>query len=409
MNWKLIRVIDVLVGIPLIRLITLPGSKPRNARNRGTAAAPHNILLIKFWGIGNIFMLIPSIQALRNRYPGSRIDFLTLESNREALSTLGLVNSIITIDTGSVFRFIRTWRSSATALTASGYDLAIDFEQFARFSALMTFQSGAQRTIGFATRGQHRHHLYTTPIEYNNNKHIRISFLDLAAAAGAESPSADTPSFSTSHLLNRSDVLLRHGYGITGDTPLIVMHIGTSDNFCERRWPTRSFAALADMLFSRFTISLVMTGLPEEAFLVHDAVKIMANASRVIDLGGRLTFIEYCSLIAAADLVISADTAAVHIASAFDTPVVGLYGPNTPLLYGPWGRNSRALYASFPCSPCITNFNSKIATCRHPDGRGACMSALDAGAVLDAIESTFSLPDSRRHIQKMHSSHGQPA
>jgi heptosyltransferase III len=408
MNWKLIRIIDSLLGIPLIRMISMLLPDRNNGTPRPADVSPKKILLVKFWGIGNMFMLLPSIQVLQDTFPEAEIDFLTLESNREALQTLGVVNRITAIDTGSALSFLRTWKAAVNDLAAAGYDLAIDFEQFARFSALMTFQTGAARTIGFATRGQRRHALYSRAVEYDNHIHIAQSFYRLAAAAGADRPfSADIHLENLGMLRSKGEQLLRV-HAIDRRGPLVVMHIGTSENFRERRWPPRHFAALADLLISRFGMRVVMTGLQDESFLIAETKRHVIHAGQVTDLGGHLSFTDYYALMTRADLVISADTAAVHIASALNIPVVGLYGPNTPLLYGPWRENGLALCAGLDCSPCITNFNSKINTCRHPEGRGACMKSLSVEEVFSAIETAYCAPDAPFRLAKFTGTEPEP-
>jgi len=393
MNWRIIRYIDVCLGIPIILVVRFLRSFVRRSVPTPVEVLPQKILLVKFWGIGNIFMLLPTIQALRNTFPKAEIHFLTLESNREALNTLSVVNRITTIDTGSIGSFLASWKAAVPTLKSVGYDLAIDFEQFARFSAIVTFQVGAVKSIGYSTHSQHRHHLYSHTIEYDNQTHITQSFYKLAEPAGLRhsfSPNVNLGRFHTLHSRGRRLLCRLHG---TGEGPVVVMHIGTSDNFKERRWPPRNYAALADRLMARFGARIVMTGLPEEAFLVAETRRYLQKDERVTDLSGQLSFFDYCSLISVADLVISADTAAVHLASAINVPVVGLYGPNTPLLYGPWGRNGIGLSADFDCSPCITNFNSKINTCRHPDGRGACMKSISVEDAFTAIEKAYCAPE----------------
>lgn len=401
MDWRLIRIIDTYLGIPLIRLISwfIPH---RSNRNPDPAAAPpKKILLVKFWGIGNIFMLLPAIKALRATFPEADIDFLTLESNREALNTLGVINRINTIDTNDFFSFLRTWKDTARFLQTARYDLAIDFEPFARFSVLVTYLAEIPKTIGFATHGQHRHHLFSTAIEYDDHIHITRSFYSLVSAAGVGRPfCAEVQLNCLKDLQTRGNGLLER-HGISTKEPLVVMHIGTSDNFKERRWPPRHYAALTDLLTEQFGMQIVMTGLPDEAHLITETRQHLKRNINVTDLGGQLSFTDYCALISVADLVISADTATIHIASAVNIPVVGLYGPNSPHLYGPWGANGLALYAKFNCSPCITNFNAKTNVCRHPDGRGACMNALSPETAYKAIEDNFLLSRSPWQLKKL--------
>ena len=400
MNWKLIRIIDTYLGIPLLLALSLARRFGRHPASPSVGVK--RILLIKFWGIGNIFMIIPSILALRKAYPDAILDFLTLESNRQALEISGAADTIVTIDTGTIPRFISTWQRAVSRLKHNDYDIIVDFEQFARFSALVANQVGAREIIGFATRGQHRSYLYTHAIPYDNTIHITRSFFALAIAAGT----ANIP-FPTKISLPGIEGLQKRGReilaesGIGADEVCVVMHVGTSDNFRERRWLPERYAALADLLTSRFQVRVIFTGLAEESFLIREVFRHLRAQEAVADLSGRLQFDDYFALVAATDLVISADTAAVHLASALDIPVVGLYGPNTPTLYGPWGSNGIAVYPQFDCSPCITNFNAKHHACRHPAGRGACMRAIEVEDVFTAIQQHYFSPTAPCRLKKL--------
>ncbi len=387
MNWKLIRIIDTYIGRPLLfaafLLRRLFGqNKPKRS------GIVKRILLVKFWGIGNIFMILPSIAALRAAYPDVIIDFLTLAGNEEALTATGVVDEINTIDTAGISRFIFTWLRSVLRLRKCFYDIVIDFEQFARFSALVVHQIGAEVTIGFDTTGQHRSSLYTRMVPYDNTVHISISFFTLATTAGGVCPLILPYMVQTSiySMYLRGRELLSK-FGVSEYELVVVMHIGTSDNLSERRWLPERYAELSDLLIEtlQLQVRVVFTGLANESSLVSNAMAHMHLPTGVVDLSGQLSFAEYFDIIATADLVISADTSAVHMASSLEVPVVGLYGPNTPILYGPWGKKGLAIYRQFECSPCITNFNAKFHTCRHPLGKGACMNDIQVKDVYEAI------------------------
>ena len=125
------------------------------------------------------------------------------------------------------------------------------------------------------------------------------------------------------------------------------------------------------------------------------------SRDRVIDAIGMLNFREFFSLVQISDLVISADTAPVHLASAAGIPVAALYGPNTPLLYGPWGENGLAFYEKLECSPCITNFNAKTHVCRHPEGKGACMRKIGAEEVYERLRERYFDGSSVHRLKKL--------
>ena len=390
MNWKVIRKVDIYAGIPLLYLVFFI----KKLFRQQYASADNNnykkILLIKFWGIGNTIMIMPSAHALRKRYPSAQLDCLTLLSNKTAANAAREFSHIHTIDTDNLATFTITTLKNIIALKKEKYDLVIDFEQFARFSALLCALFRSTVSIGFDTKAQHRHFMYTYPIRYNNNIHITHSFYNLAERAGVTSRYDAKDSLLS---CEQSDIdavweLLR-GLGITPKGILIVMHIGTSHNFIERRWPAKYFAALADKLTENLNATILFTGLADEAALAKEAHGHMRRAERAFDISGKLNFNQYASLISLCDLVISADTASVHIASALSVPVAGIYGPNTPFLYGPWRKNGIWFYKKLSCSPCITNYNSKVNICRHPKGRGSCMHNISADEVFSGIYAAY--------------------
>jgi ADP-heptose:LPS heptosyltransferase len=144
------------------------------------------------------------------------------------------------------------------------------------------------------------------------------------------------------------------------------MHPGSGDNFLGRRWAPENFARLADHLLEMHGGTVVVTGSGGEKALVEDVVARIRRRDRVLAAAGRLSVRGLAALCARAAVVVSNDTALVHLGSALGRPVLGIYGPNTPVLYGPLSRGSVAFYHRTPCSPCLTNFNYKSSFCRMP-------------------------------------------
>src|SRR6185369_7890980 len=105
---------------------------------------------------------------------------------------------------------------------------------------------------------------------YDNAIHVTRSFASIAAVAGG----AGAHSSQVAGLLALGGVRSRgrammNGSGIQADSVCLVMHIGTSDNFQERRWPPERYARLADRLVEAFQVRVVFTGLEDEAFLIR--------------------------------------------------------------------------------------------------------------------------------------------
>jgi ADP-heptose:LPS heptosyltransferase len=67
-------------------------------------------------------------------------------------------------------------------------------------------------------------------------------------------------------------------------------------------------------------------------------------ADRVVDLSGRTTIMELCSLVAGAGAVLCGDTGLGHLATALRRPSVLLFGPTPPSRWGPRGGPHRVLW-----------------------------------------------------------------
>ncbi|HUR26849.1 MAG TPA: glycosyltransferase family 9 protein, partial [Planctomycetota bacterium] len=85
------------------------------------------------------------------------------------------------------------------------------------------------------------------------------------------------------------------------------------------------------------------------------------------------------ALLARCAVFVTNDSGPMHLAAALGTPTVGLFGPETPLLYGPLGARVKALYRPPACSPCINVHDNKVASCIW--GFPQCLVALDVGEV----------------------------
>jgi ADP-heptose:LPS heptosyltransferase len=390
MNLKFVRIIDTYAGIPLMYCASLLRRLSGKPAVSGLPRNPAAILCVKFWGVGNLFMMLPAVEALKRHYPQAAIDLLTLRTSRDAAATTGMFATLHTIDTDSLVTFLFSTAQCLVGLRQRKYNLVIDFEQFAKFSALLCSLTGAGETIGYDTADQQRHFLYSKTVAYDNTVHITRSYFALAVAAGVTCDGDDPlRSFCWTPSAQALPQSVRERLGIPDGRQVIAMHVGTSDNFKERRWPAEYYAALADLLVSRHQRIVVLTGLPEEAPLAARVLQAVHRRDGVVDASGRLGFHEFLELLAESELVISSDTAPVHMASAMAVPVVGLYGPNTPRLYGPWRQSGVACTRSFSCSPCITNFNAKTHDCRHPDCKGSCMTALLPDEVYRAVKEKY--------------------
>lgn len=383
MNWILIRKIDKYTGRLMIRILVAKTALLKNRSNGPTApeSGSYSILFIKFWGIGNLLMLLPAARAARKRYPRARLRLLTLKSNYAAARASECFDSIVTIDTSSWIRFTVSLLRAISILKKARVDAAVDFEQFARISAVISLLIKAPVRIGFDTSGQDREKAFTHAVKYRNNMHTTRSFFSLLEVLNIAMPEKITgcgPKYDNNTASSVKNIIKNDN-----NKKVIIIHPGTSRNFSLRRWPVRKFTDLIDRLTANKNVKIFITGTDIDEDIPLSLFKNCRSETDINCLAGRLNIQEFTALIDNCDLVISCDTGTVHLASAQNKPVIGLYGPNTPLLYGPWSQKCSYIYKNLSCSPCISNYNEKIALCSNKNGPGYCMTSISVDEVFD--------------------------
>ncbi len=106
-----------------------------------------------------------------------------------------------------------------------------------------------------------------------------------------------------------------------------VLHPGAASG--ARRWPASRWRQVAGELAAAGH-AVVVTGTPQEAALVHEVA-----GSHPVRTATSLRVEQLFGLVASARLLLSGDTGLAHVASAFGTPSVVLFGPVPPAAWGP--------------------------------------------------------------------------
>jgi len=102
-------------------------------------------------------------------------------------------------------------------------------------------------------------------------------------------------------------------------------------------------------------ISGLLAAFPKHTIVIHGAtgaVEEFALEPRVVSYGQK-SVQELFGKISAADLVIAPDSFALHLASFYDVPAIGYFGPAHPHRFRPTGPGSRSLFHQPECSPCL--------------------------------------------------------
>lgn len=162
-----------------------------------------------------------------------------------------------------------------------------------------------------------------------------------------------------------------------------------------RKWGGERFAALGDMIIrNKPDTTIFFIGSAREYGYTESVAKKMEFHDRAVNLAGKTGVRELLNLIGMADVFVSCDSGPVHLAALTNSPVVAIFGPETPLLYEPLSENCYVFYKGdlLNCSPCMTVYNGKRSSCsRSRVNYKECMKLVTVNEVYDKVSEYFSL------------------
>jgi heptosyltransferase-2 len=123
---------------------------------------------------------------------------------------------------------------------------------------------------------------------------------------------------------------------IVGITP------GVAETVKSRMWFEDRFALLADRIIKELNADVIFIDSPDNKKTVENIISMMKN--RPIDASGNFSLYETFYLIKKCNVFISNDTGPMHIAAAQGCKTIGLFGPNTPVLWAPFGKGNISIY-----------------------------------------------------------------
>lgn len=379
---RYLKFIDAAIGTPLCHLLGF-FSGDSTTVSPPDPATVKKILTIKTVAIGDLVVALPTFKALREAYPQAKIVLLTTPRVREVVDGCPFLDEIIYFDITGRDRGLGGWLRLLRKLRAANFDLVIDMEHYYRFTTLLAYLSRAPVRVGFDLPRQGRQRLFTVRVPYPIDKHEVEAFLELAGAVGGrvEKPRLVEVAVSSDDRRIVDDWLTEHD--IKAKDLTVGIHAGTSPVALARRWPPERFAALADTLVERWSARIIFTGAPEDRDLI-DVIRGQMR-QRALSTAGDFTLKQFAELSRRFDLFISLDTGPMHIAAAMGAKVIGLFGPNTPVKWGPYGDGNSVIYKGFECSPCTKQYLGQVSDC----AKGDCMSAISLQDVVVAAEAAL--------------------
>jgi len=392
---------DRWIGAPLCAILTLLRKIFESAGPQGPRQV-QRILFVKFAEQGSTVLAYCAIRRAVEMVGRENVYFVVFEDNRFILDVMEIIpeENVITIPTNSPFGLALGALRAVLRIRKIRIDGVVDMEFLTRFSAMLTFTTGAKSRVGFHTffgDGPYRGDLMTHRLLYNPHLHTSQMFEAMVEALTRDPavlPTFDfTPSVTQTLArfrpspseVDEINILLQRENPRIGSAPLILLNPNASDLLPLRRWSPLRYVQLARRLLERYPeLFIVFTGAPAEA-APNDQLADEVGSGRVIRLAGKTTLRQLLALYSRSEILVTNDSGPAHFASLTPIRVVTLFGPETPALFAVRSPNATALWAGIACSPCVNAYNNRQSVCRN----NLCMQAITVDDVFEEVTRIY--------------------
>lgn len=332
------------------------------------------ILFIQLKRIGDFILTTPAIAAVRHKFPDATITLVISAECKSLAPAIAGVNKLLVMPRG--LAGIKT----ALAITRGTFDYCVDFTRNDRSALLVLLSRAKKRVVSFRikARSRFRTRFYNEFVPHRMRDMHTIDYhLALLAPLGiAEASRAVQLILPKSAHEKADDLLETKSIG----RQFVIFHPGTAR--AEKFWNAQRWAEVINHTGDTRNIDLVVTGGTSPLEQTHIGEIKAKVRHHMVDLSGKTDLLTLTALIMKARLVVTVDSAPVHLASASSTPQVILFGPTNPFHWRP--LESRALILHADSTAPVTEFVPKQP--RLP------MNQISTQAVIDAMETLLSAP-----------------
>ena len=328
------------------------------------------ILLLQLKRIGDLILTTPAIAALREHFPEADV---TMVVSRECADLLPAISGV-----DRILMARRNLSDLAAFLAVAGkkFEYCVDFTRNDRSAFLAFLSKARKRIVSYRVRDQSKSRalLYTDFVNVRMRDLHTIDYnLSLLEPLGIRDVSSSLHLQLSQSAHEKADAL-RRSWNISKS--YTVLHPGSARQ--EKLWDTGRWAQVIERFGRDKGLDLILTSGASKHEQAH--VAAIKNETKIIDLSGKTDLLTLAALIAGARLLVTVDSAPMHLAAATHTPQVILFGPTNPFHWRP--RESPALVLQGKTPQPITEFS--------PVQPRLPMSQISTEAVISAMDSLLS-------------------
>jgi heptosyltransferase-2 len=253
-------------------------------------------------------------------------------------------------------------------------------------SAVIALLSGARERIGFDT--EKRGFLLTKKVPYHHDRHEILNFLSILTADGIPITDDHLEAWLSEDEISWATRFLTENE--MGEKQRVVgIHPFTAN--MRRAWHEDNFIDLANHIQRKQGARVIIFGGKREIPLgktFHERI----DPPPIVAVG-KTSLRESMALLSKCALLICNDSGIMHLGAALKIPLIALFGPQSPVKFGPFGDNCTVVYKHFDCSPCQQKFFTEC----DPSERmkPMCMETITTEEIIGIVDEKMSVSMTR--------------
>ena len=304
----------------------------------------NRILVIDLAFIGDVILATPVLRALRGSYPKARITMLTVPLTAEVAAMNPYVDNVLIYDKRGEHKGFFGMFKIAGLLRRHNFDMAICMN-FAVRGAVVAWLARIPERVGYDAQQASLFLTRVTSHHRDGIKHEALNHLEVLRSLHLDT--SDTSlTFRLPETARSSLAEKRQKLGLAEEDYVLICPFGS---YAKKNLSLDTAAQVTAHLASRMPVYLI-GGEKEQAGLEQIAFAADIPTSHV--LAGALTLAELAVFLHGATGLVTVDTGPLHMAQAAGCPVLALFGPTDPVVWGPRGKADILIYHHRACSPC---------------------------------------------------------
>ena len=305
--------------------------------------------------LGDAVMCEPALRGLQRLFPDAQIALLVKSAVADLFTGHPALTRVMTYDVNGHHAGLSGKWVLAGQLRQPGFDMAVLFQN-AFEAAFLTFLAGVPRRHGYATDG--RSLLLSDPVAVPDRHrlvHQVRYYWDLLKPLGL----TGDPSAPELVVFPEEDQAMMGRFaqsGLAASDVVVGINPGSTYGGA-KRWLPERFAEVTERLCRTIResreqeVSVVIFGAKEEERLGQEIASHLSSRSLV--LSGATTIRELMAAVKRCTVLLTNDTGPMHIAAAFQVPVVAIFGPTDWRTTSPFGSAHAIVRQPVDCAPCL--------------------------------------------------------